>query len=79
MIVTCRQCKQDKNVNATPEQITAWHSGALIQHAMLSSGPSTVVSALRQSAMPNVPADERELLISGICGPCFDAMFREED
>jgi len=34
--------------------------------------------ALIQYAMPGVPADERELLISGICGPCFDRMFPEE-
>lgn len=31
--------------------------------------------ALIQDAMPNVPEDERELLISGICGECFDALF----
>lgn len=34
---------------------------------------------LIQRAMPNVPPDERELLISGTCGTCFDNMFPEED
>ena len=30
---------------------------------------------LIQSAMPYLAPTERELLISGICGPCFDEMF----
>lgn len=30
-----------------------------------------------QNAMPYVPADLRELLISGICGNCFKKMFKE--
>ena len=32
-----------------------------------------------QDAMPRTPAEQRELLISGICGACFDKMFKEED
>ena len=28
-----------------------------------------------QDAMPYLSAAERELLISGTCGPCFDEMF----
>lgn len=34
---------------------------------------------LIQRAMPNLPADERELLISGICGSCFDRMLGDDD
>jgi len=30
---------------------------------------------LIQRAMPNLTADQREILISGTCGPCFDKMF----
>lgn len=30
-----------------------------------------------QSVLPTEKADTRELLISGTCGPCFDAMFAE--
>ncbi len=30
---------------------------------------------LIQNAMPYLSADEREVLISGTCGPCFDKMF----
>ena len=33
---------------------------------------------LIQDAMPYLTADERELLISGFCGPCFDKLFPEE-
>lgn len=32
-----------------------------------------------QNAFPYLAADERELLISGICGKCFDGIFAEED
>lgn len=32
-----------------------------------------------QDAMPNQPADIRELCISGTCGKCFDELFKEED
>lgn len=30
-----------------------------------------------QVAMPNLLPGERELLISGVCEPCFDAMYPE--
>ena len=33
---------------------------------------------LIQDVMPYLSADEREVLISGICGPCFDKMFGED-
>jgi len=33
---------------------------------------------LIQDAMPYLSADERELLISETCGPCFDKMFGDE-
>ena len=32
-----------------------------------------------QAAMPEIPEYERELLISGKCGACFDALFADED
>ena len=34
---------------------------------------------LIQNAMPYLSADERELLISGTCGTCFDKMFGSEE
>ena len=32
-----------------------------------------------QDAMPYLSADERELLISGTCGACFDKMFGDPE
>ena len=34
---------------------------------------------LIQNAMPYLTADEREVLISGICGTCFDNMFAGDE
>jgi len=34
---------------------------------------------LIQVAMPYLTADEREILISGVCGTCFDNMFGGEE
>ena len=34
---------------------------------------------LIQNARPYLSADEREMLISGTCGPCLDQMFGESD
>ena len=33
---------------------------------------------LIQTALPYLTADEREVLISGMCGPCFDNVWGEE-
>lgn len=35
--------------------------------------------ALIQNAMPSLPMEDREVLISGNCGTCFDSMFSDED
>jgi len=35
--------------------------------------------AFIQDVMGYLTADERELLISGVCGTCFNAMYGEED
>ena len=32
-----------------------------------------------QNAMPYLSADDREILISGICGECFDKMYGVEE
>jgi hypothetical protein len=34
---------------------------------------------LIQNAMPELTSDEREKLMTGYCGPCWDRMFNEED
>lgn len=33
---------------------------------------------LIQNALPELSADERELMISGTCGDCWDEMFPED-
>lgn len=35
--------------------------------------------ALAQDAYPYLSADDRELLISGVCGICYDKMFDYEE
>jgi len=35
--------------------------------------------ALIQNAMPYLSSEEREILISGTCGPCFFEMFGGEE
>ena len=32
-----------------------------------------------QDVWPHMSADDREFLISNSCGPCFDALFPEDD
>ena len=32
-----------------------------------------------QDVAPELSIDDREFLISGVCGPCFDAMFADEE
>ena len=32
-----------------------------------------------QDLFPYLSADERELLVSGVCGKCYDEMFTEEE
>ncbi len=34
---------------------------------------------LIQFAMPDLSADEREMLMTGTCPPCWDKMFGEDD
>lgn len=32
-----------------------------------------------QHTFPYLSADDRELIISGVCGKCFDEMFEDDD
>lgn len=34
---------------------------------------------LIQNVAPELSDDDRELLISGVCGPCFDEVFGEDE
>ena len=60
--VTCRQCGDTHLLEPSREGFIRWK----------------LEGELIQAAMPELNADQRELLISSICGKCFDAMFASE-
>lgn len=59
--VRCRQCRQDFKVAATREQLGQWW----------------IEGKLIQHVLSKTSPGDRELLISGTCSKCFDAMFNE--
>lgn len=63
MIAACRVCGRDYAVSCTDAQYLDWKEN----HRLI------------QNAMPDVPKAERELLISGTCGACFEKLFKEDD
>lgn len=63
MIAACRTCGRDYVVSCTEAEYLDWKDN----------------NRLIQNAMPHVPKEERELLISGTCGECFERIFRGED
>jgi hypothetical protein len=63
LTVRCVQCHQDKPISATEAQIREWQ----------------ITGKHIQVVMANVPAAERELLISGVCGKCWDALFANDE
>jgi len=60
--IRCITCSSEHSIDITAEQI-----------AELSKRPRRLI----QDICPNLSADERELLISGICGVCYDEMCDE--
>lgn len=61
---TCRHCGAVHVLFVTATGYAAWDQGR---------------GAYVQTAFPELSADERELFVSGVCGPCFDAMFADLD
>lgn len=59
VIQTCRECGDCITMEVNKSDLDRWISG----------------NALVQDAFPYLTADQREILISGICGKCFDKMF----
>lgn len=55
----CEHCGKDYIISFNYDDMMDWWRGSL---------PI-------QDALPYLTAGERELLISGTCGPCFDIMF----
>ena len=58
---TCRLCRTKHVVIVPAAGYLKWAKG----------------QAKIQEALPGLTDDERELLVSGICGQCFDKMFAE--
>lgn len=54
---------RDREIDVTPEQLIAWH----------------VHGVHIQDAMPNLTAEEREFLMTGITKEEWDAEFGEDD
>ena len=63
IIAHCINCKNDFLLTVDAGRYTRWVHG----------------EGLIQNMLPELDADERELLMSKVCGKCFDAMFTEED
>lgn len=57
--VKCKHCKEDSLISVTEKQFKELKKGE--KHI--------------QQILPNHSADAREILISGICGTCYDRMF----
>ena len=57
--VCCKRCCVDHVVLVNYNDYFDWATG----------------KGLIQNMLPYLSADEREILISEICGPCFDKMF----
>ena len=63
LTITCRFCGEERKVAVPMDAYHNWRQGRM--HI--------------QYALPMLTADERELLMSGICGKCFDKTFGEEE
>lgn len=59
----CSMCKKVHIIDVPKEGYMQWINGTV----------------RIQDVMPDVSIDDRELLISGICGPCFDGLFAEDE
>ena len=59
----CGHCHAPKTITVSRTGYQAWDMGR---------------GAFVQEAFPELSADDRELLVSGICGPCFDAIMGPE-
>jgi len=60
--IACSDCGKPINLPVTEDQVSAWKSSGL----------------LIQKSFPQLTDNERELLISGTCGECFDALFNQD-
>lgn len=59
MTFRCTICRGTEEVPITEGQYKRWRDG----------------KELIQVVMPELTPDQRELVLSGTCGPCFDSLF----
>ena len=57
--ITCIRCKRAHTIVVPKKGYMKWLDS----------------NARIQDVMPELSADDRELLVSNICGPCFDQLF----
>lgn len=60
--ITCNNCDTEYTIATDIEKVYEWRNNR-------SSMPHV------QDHFPDLDADSRELILSGICGKCFDHMF----
>lgn len=63
MIFVCRCCNKEKTLPVDSERYQKWRDG----------------KDYIQNLFPELSAEDRELMLSGTCGPCFDKMFPAEE
>ena len=63
MIVECRRCHTEYDISVTEHEIQEWKLNG----------------TFIQDAMPDVPAWQREMLISATCDNCWKEMFGDDD
>jgi len=61
LVVKCINCEQTHYINVDHEDFLDWN----------------IRGKLIQNCFPYLTVDDRELLISKVCGTCFDSMFKE--
>ena len=61
---TCIRCEEEKTVNIDGADYIYWRYNR---------------QDLIQNVFPHLTADERELMISGICGKCYDELFKDDE
>ncbi len=60
--VACVSCGNPQHMQANADGYIEWRYG----------------DKYIQEAMPELSVDDREMLISGVCGKCWNNMFKEE-
>jgi hypothetical protein len=66
VVVDCRMCQEFFYIPATPEQQEEMDKPRSERKFM-------------QDIFPELPIEDRELLISGTCGTCWDKLFPHEE